>query len=359
MTHPGCVHQQPWRLGHRPALDGIRGAAVVIVIADHAGFLPEPDGGIGVTLFFVLSGFLITRVIVEARERQTWSMAGFVANRFVRLFPALALMVAVVSGILLARGFAVRDVAARAVPALGYLQNMAPRLSFPVFGHTWSLGVEEQFYLLWPLAVPWVTRRARPLAFLALVIAGSVAVEILLPRDWLPMHAYALLSGCALALRRPGPAHRWMFPVGVLALAASMALGPTFTQLYVYGPMIATPGAVLIVMGALPGSRLLEAPPLRLMGRFSYAAYLWHVPLLRLTGTTYGRAAAIPPIVLAVIVAVASTLVVEEPLRRAWRRRLPEPAPARKIVARPLDPGASGLRSKAVQNATNRTASGA
>ena len=155
MTHPGCVHQQPWRLGHRPALDGIRGAAVVIVIADHAGFLPEPDGGIGVTLFFVLSGFLITRVIVEARERQTWSMAGFVANRFVRLFPALALMVAVVSGILLARGFAVRDVAARAVPALGYLQNMAPRLSFPVFGHTWSLGVEEQFYLLWPLAVPW------------------------------------------------------------------------------------------------------------------------------------------------------------------------------------------------------------
>lgn len=304
MTHPGCVHQQPWRLGHRPALDGIRGAAVVIVIADHAGFLPEPDGGIGVTLFFVLSGFLITRVIVEARERQTWSMAGFVANRFVRLFPALALMVAVVSGILLARGFAVRDVAARAVPALGYLQNMAPRLSFPVFGHTWSLGVEEQFYLLWPLAVPWVTRRARPLAFLALVIAGSVAVEILLPRDWLPMHAYALLSGCALALRRPGPAHRWMFPVGVLALAASMALGPTFTQLYVYGPMIATPGAVL-----------------------------------RLTGTTYGRAAAIPPIVLAVIVAVASTLVVEEPLRRAWRRRLPEPAPARKIVARPLDPG--------------------
>jgi peptidoglycan/LPS O-acetylase OafA/YrhL len=313
--------QVRWRLGHRPALDGIRGAAVFIVIADHAGFLPEPAGGIGVTLFFVLSGFLITRVIVEARDSRTWSMAGFVANRFVRLFPALAVMVAVVSGILLARGLPVRDVTARAVPALTYVQNMAPRLSFQVFGHTWSLGVEEQFYLLWPLALPWVMRRARPHVFLALVIAGSVAVEILFPRDWLPMHAYALLAGCALALRRPGPANRWMFPAGALALAVSMVLGPSFTQLYVYGPMIATPGAVLMVAGALPGNRFLEASPLRFTGRISYAAYLWHVPLLRLTGATYAGAAAIPPIVLAVIVAVASTLIIEEPARRAWRLR--------------------------------------
>ena len=313
--------QVRWRLGHRPALDGIRGVAVVIVIADHAGFLAEPAGGIGVTLFFVLSGFLITRVIVEARDSGTWSMAGFVANRFVRLFPALALMVAVVSGILVARGFPVRDVTARAVPALVYVQNMAPRLSFPVFGHTWSLGVEEQFYLLWPLALPWVLRRARPLVFLALVIAGSVVVEILFPRDWLPMHAYALLAGCALAMRRPLPASRWMLPAGGLALAVSIVLAPSFTQVYVYGPMMATPAAVLMVAGALPGNRFLEVSPLRFTGRISYAAYLWHVPLLRLTGTTYARSAAIPPIVLAVIVAIASTLIIEEPVRRAWRLR--------------------------------------
>jgi peptidoglycan/LPS O-acetylase OafA/YrhL len=207
------------------------------------------------------------------------------------------------------------------VPALTYSQNMAPRLSFPVFGHTWSLGVEEQFYLLWPLALPWIIRRARPQVLLALAIVGSLVLEILFPRDWLPMHAYALLAGCALALRRPSPARRWMFPAGALALAASMALGPSFTQLYVYGPMIATPGAVLMVAGALPGNRLLEASPLRLTGRISYAAYLWHVPLLRLTGTTYAGAAAIPWIVLSVIVALGSTLIVEEPVRRAWRLR--------------------------------------
>ncbi|HET8981461.1 MAG TPA: acyltransferase family protein, partial [Pedococcus sp.] len=62
------VPQAGWRVGHRPGLDGLRGVAVLLVVADHAGFLPEPSGGIGVTVFFVLSGFLITRVIVEARE---------------------------------------------------------------------------------------------------------------------------------------------------------------------------------------------------------------------------------------------------------------------------------------------------
>src|SRR6476661_4465973 len=112
--------QATWRLGHRPALDGLRGVAVLIVLADHAGFLPEPAGGIGVTVFFVLSGFLITRVIVEARERDAWSMPGFMANRFVRLFPALALMVLVVSTILLARGVPAGRVADRALPALAY-----------------------------------------------------------------------------------------------------------------------------------------------------------------------------------------------------------------------------------------------
>ena len=101
-----------------------------------------------------------------------------------------------------------------------------------------------------------------------------------------------------------------MLPVGALALAGSMAVGPSFTQLYVYGPMLATPAAVLMVAGALPGDRLLETAPFRFTGRISYAAYLWHVPLLRLTGTTYAGVAAIPPLVLAVVVATVSTLIV-------------------------------------------------
>jgi peptidoglycan/LPS O-acetylase OafA/YrhL len=313
--------QAPWQLGHQPALDGLRGAAVLVVLADHAGFLPEPSGGIGVTVFFVLSGFLITRVIVEARQSGSWSMAAFVANRFVRLFPALAVMVCLVSVVLLFRGFTTDFVTDRAVRALGYWENMAPRTSFPVYGHTWSLGVEEQFYLLWPLALPSLLRSSRPSFFLGALVVGSAAAMILLPRDWLPMHAYALLAGCALALRRPIRSRPWLVPVGATCLALAMAVAPSFDQIYVYGPMIATPAAVLLVAGAVGGNGLLERSILRFTGRVSYALYLWHVPLLRLTGTTYAGTAALPSLALALVLATASTLLLEEPLRRAWRRR--------------------------------------
>jgi peptidoglycan/LPS O-acetylase OafA/YrhL len=317
-----------WRLGHRPALDGLRGVAVLLVLADHSGFLPEPSGGIGVTVFFVLSGFLITRLIVEAREEGTWSMPSFMANRFVRLVPALAVMVATVSAVLLLRGLAPGVVAGRALPALFYVQNMAPRMTFPVFGHTWSLGVEEQFYLVWPLLLPWVLRRVRPLAAIAAGVAASVAVEVAMPQDWLPMHAYALLTGCALALVGPAAMARWersearlwALPVGATLLVVAVIVGPSFSQLYVYGPMLAAPAAALMVAGA-DAHRWLAVPALCFAGRISYALYLWHVPLLRLTGTTYAGAAALLPIAVAVGLAVASTLLLEEPLRRAWRQR--------------------------------------
>lgn len=315
------VAQARWRLGHRPALDGLRGVAVLVVLADHGGFLSEPAGGIGVTVFFVLSGFLITRVIVEAHESRTWSMAGFLANRFVRLFPALLVMVTVVSTVLLVQGHRPAWVASRALPALAYVQNMAPRQSFPVFDHTWSLGVEEQFYLLWPLALPLVLRLRRPAVALGAAGSASVGLAITLQDDWLPMHAYALLAGCALALVGPVPAKRWLVPLGALEVVGAIALAPHVHPIYVYGPMMATPGAVLLVAGASTHSRPLEVPALRFTGRISYALYLWHVPLLRLTGTTYAGVAALVPLFASLLLAVASTLVLEEPLRRAWRRR--------------------------------------
>jgi peptidoglycan/LPS O-acetylase OafA/YrhL len=313
--------QVQWRLGRRPALDGLRGVAVMVVVADHAGYLDEPAGGIGVTVFFVLSGFLITRVIVEARDSGTWSMPDFVANRFVRLFPALLLMVTVVSVILAERGFSVDRIADRAVPALTYLQNMERPMSFPVFGQTWSLGVEEQFYLVWPLVLISMLGRARLRILLAAAIAGSAALMITYPRDWLPMHAYALLAGCLLALLGPLRGRWWLVPAGALGLDVSIKVAPAFDQIYVYGPLIATPAAVLLVAGAAGGNRLLELSPLQFVGRISYAVYLWHVPMLRLSGTTYDREAAIPALLIAVVVAVVSTLVVEEPLRRAWHLR--------------------------------------
>jgi len=319
--------QVRWRLGHRPALDGLRGVALAIVLADHAGYLAEPAGGIGVVVFFVLSGFLITRVIVEARDEGTWSMPGFVANRFVRLFPALLVVVTIVSLIMVHRGYSADYIRVRALPALAYVQNMEPYRPFAVFGQTWSLGVEEQFYLLWPLVLPWVLTRERPRLVLALAIVASAVAMMVSFHDWLPMHAYALLTGCLLALRQPVLGRWWLVPVGAVGLVGAIWLAPSFGQIYVYGPMIATPAAALLVVGAACGNRVLELWWLRFLGRVSYAIYLWHVPMLRLTGTTYDRSAALVPIAIAVLLGVASTFVIEEPLRRAWRHRHDQAVP--------------------------------
>ena len=331
--------QPKWRIGRRPALDGLRGVAVLLVIADHAGFLPEPSGSIGVTVFFVLSGFLITRVIVEARESGSWSMPRFVINRVVRLFPALAVMVLVVSTILLVQGFPAQGVADRALPALTYVQNMVPPMRFPVFGHTWSLGVEEQFYLLWPLALPWVLRRTRPLLALLALIAASATVAIIVPGDWLPMHGYALVCGCALGMVGPPAPRRWLLPVGAVALVGSIVAAPHLPRIYVFGAMLATFPAILIVAGASSGSPFLQNRLLRFTGRISYALYLWHVPLLRLSGTTYRGYVAVPWVALAVVLAFGSTLMLEEPLRRAWRRLSSRPQHHRPL--RPWPPRVS------------------
>ncbi len=312
--------QARWRLGHRPALDGLRGVAILLVVADHGGYLREPAGGIGVTVFFVLSGFLITRVIVEARDSGTWSMPGFVANRFVRLFPALLLMVTVVSAVMAQRGFRADRIADHAVPALTYVQNMAPRMRFPVFGQTWSLAVEEQFYLLWPLALPWVLGRVRPTARA--------------PRSHRRLGGCddrrSRTTGCPCTPTLCSPAVSWLcwarsrvaggWSRRVRWASSSRSwLAPSFHQIYVYGPLVATPAAVLLVAGAVHGNGVLELPVLRFFGRISYAWYLWHVPMLRLTETTFGRTAAIPSIALSLVAAVMSTLLLEEPLRRAWR----------------------------------------
>jgi len=320
-----------WTLGHRPALDGLRGLAVLIVLADHSGYLDEPAGGMGVTVFFVLSGFLITRVIVEARDDGSWSMPGFVANRFVRLFPALLLMVTVVSVVLATRGFTLEQIAGRAVPALTYVENIDPP-GLRVFSQTWSLGVEEQFYLLWPLVLPWVLNRARPRLVLVLAIAGSAAAMVVSYHDWLPMHAYALLSGCLLALVGPPRARWWLVPAGAVGLAAAILVAPGFDRIYVYGPMLATPAAVLLVAGAAGGNRLLGLSGPRFLGRISYAVYLWHLPLLVLTGTVYARGAALVPLAVAVLVGTASTFLVEEPLRRAWRHRREQTVAAQHVL---------------------------
>ena len=319
-----------WRLGHRPALDGLRGVAVLLVLADHGGLLPEPAGQVGVGIFFVLSGFLISRVIIEAREEGRWSFVRFFGNRVARLAPALVVMVAATSAWWIEVGTRPSEVAGRAARTLTYSQNffMGGDLASP-FLHTWSLAVEEQFYLVWPFVLGLLLARGRVLRGIAWMAAGSVALRFLmfaggwheLAQASLLTNACALLLGCALALHDPARwSRRWMTPVGWAGIALAIEVGSRLPDPFLAPPVVAAAFSVLLVAGAAGGSAVLKTSPLRFVGRISYAAYLWHYPLLIASGSPKGWQS-LPILALSLAFATASTLLLEEPVRRWWRGR--------------------------------------
>lgn len=336
----------PQRMGDRRwyALDGLRGIAVLMVVLGHVLLPAAPLAIAGVSVFFVLSGFLITQVILTARARGQWSLGGFLAARVVRLAPALLVMVAVsVAGWLLTGG-AWSDTAWHAVAAVTYVENIfhghfgGPHM----FSHTWSLAVEEQFYLLWPLLLPFVVRARRPLLLLGGAILASMVLRLWLAMsshpivDYvssasLPANAFALLAGCLLAIDPPkvsaGQAQRVVPIVGLVAIIAASALFISNPPLsVVLLPILVALLAPVVVACALPGVPLLEVAWLRFVGRISYALYLWHFPVLVLSDQMYGELAAVPALVLSFALATASTLWLEEPLRRRWRARHTTPA---------------------------------
>ena len=349
------VHTSPvdtadtWRLGHRPALDGLRGLAIAMVLLEHAGAAPPPTGVMGVVVFFVLSGFLITRVVLEAVEEHRWSLRSFFAGRAVRLVPAQVLMVAVTAAWWLAAGGDPEHVARTSAAAAGYVENIT-RLWQPgsLFSHTWSLAVEEQFYLVWPLVVLWLLRRRRPWQVLAGLAATSLALRWLLAGGSLapwafgstPTNAYALVAGAALAFAVPrlpaAPLLVGPLALGLLALATGWAAGRPSADITL-APVAAVPAVALVWAAVTSGAPGLDNRAIRFLGRISYALYLWNSPLLLVTGT-HGSPAAGVVVAVAVVLATASTLLVEEPLRRRWKSHARTPRATR------LDSAGAGPR---------------
>jgi peptidoglycan/LPS O-acetylase OafA/YrhL len=273
------------------ALDGIRGVAILLVIAEHAKLpLIRHGGGPGVTVFFVLSGYLITRLLsteLRTRGRVEWSR--FYLTRAARLLPALA---AASLG-----AFLYCVVLGGVDPALFSKQltwvwvnfaDFAANQSLGPWAHGWSLSLEAQFYLLWPavLAVAWRSKWL-PAAVLA-AAAASAGLRIAHLGDsgqqWeqhftLPhLSAFALLLGAWLALR-PVRLSGWVVApalTGLVVISATSVLGNGREVLSV---LLAAPLAVLLIAGC-DGARLLELPLLRHCGRVSYGWYLWHYPLI-------------------------------------------------------------------------------
>jgi len=277
------------RLGYRPALDGLRGIAVLLVFLTHAR-LPHLGhaGTVGVTLFFVLSGFLITRLLSSEHERTgRINFRRFYARRARRLFPALGLLLICMTAYLLSSHLSLLPV----VLTAAYSSNIANARGYSLgnLNHAWTLSLEEQFYLLWPLLILVLARRRNPAR--VLIIAAAL-LAVLRTGLWLSgapiwrvyygpdTRADAILIGCALAFVATSVNARWMkwsavASAAVLAAACAMP-GSAFIWLLIPLPAAS---AVLILWVEHHPPKILTWRPLVATGKISYGLYLWNFPV--------------------------------------------------------------------------------
>jgi peptidoglycan/LPS O-acetylase OafA/YrhL len=341
----------------RAALDGIRTVAILGVIVFHYhDALPTRGGFLGVQLFFVLSGFLITSILTaEFESRSGINFVAFYVRRAWRLLPALALVLGAVSLYALTLSESLRISTYQEIAAtIAYSDNWFQAFAHPpqtVMGHAWSLSVEEQFYLLWPGLLVLALRRGGRRAALVLAMGGAAAAMVVRAVEWeagvnvryvydsLEGRTDGLLIGAALALLarqwRPG---RAVFMTACTFILASFAFAGDGTFLYVFGLPLFSLAAAVLIAGVLHGKgrvkRVLESRPAVWLGVRSYGVYLWQQPIyIALHDHLAGNVAAIVislPVTLAA--AAASHRYVEQPLlTRARRRRsrivVPETAP--------------------------------
>ncbi len=355
--------RQVQRRGFRPDIEGLRAVAVVAVVLYHAGVPGTAGGFIGVDVFFVISGFLITGLLWrEVSTANTVALGRFYGARARRLLPAAAtvgVLTAIAAAVVLpplqARSVFTDGIASAlyvgnyrfAIQGTDYLNADLPS----PFQHYWSLGVEEQFYLVWPMLIigtAWLVRRFRRSAaaqaapyavVLALVAAASLATAVLWTRTsppWaffsLPTRAWELAAGGLVALSIQQWRQLPLLPAAIAGWGGLALILLTCTQL---GPATPYPGtaALLPVLGtalvigggcvtrSLGVGRLLCRPAMRAIGRVSYSWYLWHWPVLLLMPPLLGEPAGLPARLAATAVsaglAVITFHLVENPGRFA------------------------------------------
>lgn len=283
-----------WRLGRRPALDGLRGVAILLVLARHGGLPLQSAGSVGVGLFFGLSGFLITELLLEEYERTgTINFRAFYARRGRRLLPALGTSIAAIAlvGMVLGPLFFTWQMA---VAALLYVGNwvLASGKNLASLTHTWSLAVEEQFYLLWPLIVWGVARRGRRATMLVSGAGIAVALtwfvrSVAGGAPWYRIYfsseaaVMPLLVGAATAAWmgtrvEPAKKNRLRY-VGWGLIGVSAAL-PELATITITPVTTAIAVAFVLPSAAGTSPSVLEASAIRWFGERSYSIYLWNGP---------------------------------------------------------------------------------
>jgi peptidoglycan/LPS O-acetylase OafA/YrhL len=421
---------KPVRDDHKylPGLDGLRAIAVTVVIAYHLGYRWAQGGLLGVGVFFTLSGFLITKILVDQWDRAgRLRLLDFWVRRARRLLPALFVMLAAVAvWVTVAARSHLPGLRGDIVASALYVSNwwyISQHASYYAqfsppgpLDHLWSLADEEQFYLIWPWLLllglwllcrrpkptgrptprqwtprqwtprRWPTSRRRPgprrrpvprrwvLAGAALALAAASALAM--ARFYHPGYdptrvyegtdtrAFGLLVGAALALVWPsqGPAGRRprlaSAAVDLTGAAGLAGIGVLVWRTTEYTPNMFRGGLVLlsvataavVAAAATPGSitgRVLGCPPLRWIGVRSYGMYLWHYPIIVLTapplGTAFGLRQAIVAVAATVAISAVSWTLIEEPIRRGRRPRLPLLSWARRQTGPALATGGAAL----------------
>lgn len=353
--------------GYWPALDGVRALSVLAVIAVHSGIPVGQAGAFGVQVFFVLSGFLITTLLLNELVRTGGvDVGGFYLRRALRLFPALAVLLLFCTLVSLPPGVSYGPQTLSAIPfTILYSYNWVEALAHPPSGglvtHTWSLAVEEQFYLLWPLILLAAFKLgggARSVLMVALAGAtlstvwsavlwshGNDAARVYYGTD---TAATPLMLGCVAAVvftsvnwtasRRLWA--RWLGAVGFVVMM--IGLNKHFrADLEFMGVQTALEaGTALAILGLVtaplaPIEGVLRLSPLVLLGRISYGAYLWHAPVIRLLVAGVGLQSwslFAVGLVLTLLLSGTSYLVIErrflELKKRIRRSRAAQPLPA-------------------------------
>lgn len=341
----------------QPGLDGVRGAAILLVLGQHAPTRPLIDGYVGVTVFFCLSGYLITTLLVGELRKGTIDVRAFYRRRAARLFPVLVTAVAVTVVVLLVyrkdltvglqhrQILGVGQILAPAGAAVTYTTSLFdwtghPFATYDYFNYTWSLSAEEQFYLLWPFALLWGYRRSpRLFAMLAAAfLAMSLALDLYLglsravrydPHEYFgsDTNALPILAGSLLAVV---VLNGWLSGA-VRHLASGALLAVVLLPILAHHDDTSRPSLVIVAgtgltlvmlmaVNARPraaAGRLLASRPMRWLGERSYSIYLWNVlaRIAVLSALGHTVAGDIAWIAIFLVVAEASFRYVERPLR--------------------------------------------
>ena len=291
-----------------PALDGLRAIAILFVLAGHLTHLPMIPGGFGVTLFFFISGLLITRLLlVELDRRGGVDLPRFYVRRLLRLAPALVGMVLIVAAVAALRGGEVKG--AEVFSAIFYISNyyrifIDYALPFAVL---WSLSVEEHYYLAYPALLPWLMRSGRPLLILAVACGVALIWRAVLMSVIHPPANYtnmatdtrfdSILFGAMFSIwqaRRPNLAQTswlvspWVVAGSLVTLLACFLVRTDFlreTVRYTLQGLAFIPLVAAVVFNQTwplyrAARKVLGAAPLVFVGRLSYSLYLWHYPCI-------------------------------------------------------------------------------